>query len=263
MAKARGTLATLAVACVGLLSVGAAPVSAATTRSTPGYWLAGADGGVFSFGAPFYGSGTTPPGACGFSPQPPSTLNGALGCAAIASTPSGSGYWLLNAYRWATAFGQAGQPNQTGCTGLNGAKGSWTGIASSSTANGFFLASSNGAIVGCGDAATLGGLATKTLNAPVVGIATTPDGKGYWLAAADGGVFSFGDASYYGSMGGTRLNAPVVGIATTPDGKGYWLAAADGGVFSFGSAPFKGSMGGITMNAPVVGIATYAAPGLG
>jgi hypothetical protein len=214
VAKACGTLAILAVACVGVLTVGAAPVIAATTRSTPGYWLAGADGGVFSFGAPFYGSGATPPGACDFSPQPPSNLNGALGCAAIASTPSGSGYWLLNAYRWATAFGQAGQPTQTGCTGLNGAKGSWTGIASSSTANGFYLASSNGAVVGCGDAVPFGGLATETLNAPVVGIATTPDGKGYWLAAADGGVFSFGSAPFKGSMGGISMDAPVVGIAT-------------------------------------------------
>jgi hypothetical protein len=59
-----------------------------------------------------------------------------------------------------------------------------------------------------------GGLATETLNAPVVGIAATPDGKGYWLAAADGGVFSFGSAPFKGSMGGISMDAPVVGIAT-------------------------------------------------
>lgn len=68
--------------------------------------------------------------------------------------------------------------------------------------------------MGCGDAVTFGGLATKTLNKPVVGIATTPDGKGYWLAAADGGVFSFGSAPFEGSMGGHTMDAPVVGIAT-------------------------------------------------
>jgi hypothetical protein len=234
--------------------------SAAPSRPTLGYWLVGADGGVFSFGAPYYGSGTIAPGTCGFSSQTPSTLNAAFGCDAIASTPSGNGYWLLNAYRWATAFGQAGQPDQIGCTGLNGAKGSWTGAASSPTGNGFFLASSNGALVGCGDAVPFVGLTSETLNAPVVGMAATPDGKGYWLAAADGGVFSFGDATFNGSMGGTHLNAPVVGMAATPDGKGYWLAAADGGVFSFGSAPFEGSMGAMSMNAPVVGMATYAHP---
>jgi hypothetical protein len=210
----RRSLTALALSCAGMMWLVPTHASAAPSPPTPGYWLVGADGGVFSFGAPFYGSGTTPPGPCGFSPQPPSTLNAALGCAAIASTPSGNGYWLLNAYRWATAFGQAGQPDQTGCTGLNGAKGSWTGIASSPTGNGFFLASANGAVVGCGDAVTFGGLTSETLNAPVVGMAATPDGKGYWLVASDGGVFSFGTAPFEGSMGGKHINAPVVGIAT-------------------------------------------------
>jgi len=249
------TLAVLVFACAGVMLVDAVPANAATTGTTPGYWLAGADGGVFSFSAPFYGSGTAVPATCGFSPQPPSTLNAAFGCDAIVSTPSGNGYWLLNAYRWATAFGQAGQPDQIGCTSLNGAKGSWTGIASSPTGNGFFVASSNGAVVGCGDAVPFLGLTSDTLNAPVVAMAATPDGKGYWLAASDGGVFAFGDASFYGSMGGTRLNAPVVGMAATPDGKGYWLAASDGGVFAFGDASFYGSMGGTRLNAPVVGMA--------
>jgi hypothetical protein len=260
MARVCKLLVVLTLVGAGVLLVGAASVNAATVQPTPGYWLTGADGGVFAFNAPFYGSGTTVPTTCGYSPQPPSALISTFGCDAIASTPNGSGYWLLNAYRWATAFGQAGQPTQSGCTSLNGAKGSWAGIASSPTGNGFFLASSNGAVVGCGDAIPLGGLTTRPLNGPVVGMAATPDGKGYWLVASDGGVFSFGEAVYDGSMGGTRLNAPVVGMAATPDGKGYWLVASDGGVFSFGSAPFEGSMGGKHTNAPVVGIASYATP---
>ena len=254
------TLAVSVFACAGAILVGAVPVNGATTRTTPGYWLAGADGGVFSFGAPFFGSGTTAPTACGFSPQPAITINAAFGCDAIASTPSGNGYWLVNAYRWATAFGQAGRPEQIGCTSLNGAMGPWTGIASSPTGDGFFMASSNGAVMGCGDAGPFVGVTSKTLNGPVVGMAATPDGKGYWLVASDGGVFAYGDATFNGSMGGTRLNAPVVGIAATPDGTGYWLAAADGGVFAFGSAPFEGSMGEKHLNAPVVGIATFAPP---
>jgi len=254
MTTVRRILAVLALASIGVMA-NTARADAAPPRSTPGYWLAGADGGVFSFGAPFYGSGTNAPGTCGFSPQPPSTLNAAFGCDAIASTPSGNGYWLVNAYRWATAFGQAGQPEQIGCTGLNGAMGSWTGISSSPTGNGFFMASSDGHVVGCGDASPFVGVTTETLNAPVVGIAATLDGKGYWTVASDGGVFSFGDAQFYGSMGGSHLNAPVVGMARTPDGKGYWLVASDGGVFSFGDAQFYGSMGGSHLNAPVVGMA--------
>ena len=251
----RRLLTVLALTFTTALWVAPAQAIAAPSRPTPGYWLVGADGGVFSFGAPFYGSGDTVRGACRFSPQPPSVLNAAFACDAIASTPTGNGYWLLNAFTWPTPFGQAGQPR--GCTGLNGARGSWSGIASSPTGNGIFLASSNGAVVGCGDAVPFAGLTSATLNAPVVGMAATTDGKGYWLVASDGGVFAFGDATYDGSMGGTHLNAPVVGMAATTDGKGYWLVASDGGVFSFGSAPFEGSMGGKPINAPVVGIAAY------
>jgi hypothetical protein len=260
VATVRRGLVVLAFACIGVLMLSETAASSATARPAPGYWLVAADGGVFSFGAPFYGSGVTPPGACLFSPQPGSTHDATMGCGGIASTPSGNSYWLLNSFRSATAFGQAAQVLQAGCTSLNGAAGFWTGIASTPTGNGFFVTASNGGVMGCGDAVPFGGVTSQRLNAPVVGIASTPDGKGYWLAGADGGVFSFGDAQFYGSTGAVRLNAPVVGIAATPDGKGYWLAGADGGVFSFGSAPFEGSMGGQHMNAPVVGIAAFAPP---
>src|SRR5580704_7133726 len=144
MTTIRRVAAVLACACIGVPLAGTTSANAATAPPAPGYWLAGADGGVFSFGAPFYGSGVAPAGACGFSPQAPSTLNGALGCDAIASTPTGNGYWLLNAFRSAMAFGQAGQAVQIGCTSLNGATGRWTGMASSPTGNGFFVTGSNG-----------------------------------------------------------------------------------------------------------------------
>ncbi len=238
-----------------------APLPAGAAPPPPGYWLGAADGGVFAFHAPFYGSGALHPGApgpCSFTPQSPSPLNAALGCDALAATPSGSGYWLLNVSRFPPhPFGQAAQfggPG-TGCTSLNGAQGLWTGLASSTTGAGIWVVSSNGAVAGCGDAVPLGGVTSLALNGPVVGMAATPDGRGYWLVAADGGVFAFGDAVFAGSMGGTRLNAPVVGMAATPDGHGYWLVAADGGVFAFGDAPFDGSMGGIRLNAPVAGMA--------
>jgi len=255
MRRLRRVLMGLLLGCTWTLLAAPVVANAAPPPQAPGYWLAGADGGVFSFGAPFYGSGVTVPGTCGFTPQPPSTVNAAFGCSAMASTPSGNGYWILNAYRSATGFGVANQPPQRGCTSLNGARGSWTGVVSSVGGGGFLMVSSDGGVAGCGDAAPMGGLTSLTLAAPIVGMATTPSYKGYWLVSADGGVFAFGDAAFKGSMGGTSLNAPVVGIAATADGGGYWLTSADGGVFAFGDAAFKGSMGGSRINAPVVGIA--------
>jgi hypothetical protein len=257
MKSERARAASVFIAGVVLFSVTVADGTASAAARAPGYWLAAADGGVFSFNASFDGSGySSTPNACSFSPQAPSTLDGSLGCSAIAATPSGDGYWLLNAYRSATAYGQADSAAQSGCTSLNGATGSWTGMASSVTGNGFWLVSANGGVMGCGDVQPpYGGVTALALNGPVVGMASTPGGKGYWLAAADGGVFAFGDATYFGSMGDQHLNEPVVGIAATIDGNGYWLVAADGGVFSFGGAAFSGSMGGHPLAAPVVGIA--------
>ena len=252
--SAVGCLATLSF--LGFVAAGGVERSSATSPAAPGYWLAGADGGVFSFGAPFLGSGSAAgETACGFSPQPPSRLNGALGCVGIASDPDGQGYWLLNAYRSATPFGSAGL-NAPSCTSLNGATGAWTGMAVAQDGQGFWLVSSNGGVMGCGSMpAPLGGTQNLRLVAPIVGMAATPDRGGYWLVAADGGIFSFGDAGFYGSLGAKTLNAPIVGMAASADGKGYWLVAADGGIFAFGDAPFEGSIGGVHLNAPIVGMA--------
>jgi hypothetical protein len=246
-----GSLFALALSAFFVSPPGAPGVGAATS-AVPGYWLAGADGGVFSFDAPFFGAGSS---ACTFTPQPPSMLNGALGCGAIASDPDGAGYWLLNVFRLATPFGNAAL-NPQGCTSLNGATGSWAGMAVATDGMGFWLVSSNGGVMGCGSIPPpLGGTTSLTLAAPIVGMAATPDRGGYWLVGADGGVFSFGDAIFYGSTGALRLNKPIVGMAATSDGKGYWLVAADGGVFAFGDAAYQGSMGGQTLNAPIVGMA--------
>lgn len=247
---------------VGPVASSAAVASPATTSSTPGYWLVGADGGVFGFDEPFYGSGySSSPNTCAFSPQPPSSLNGADGCTAVAPVPDGSGYWLVNAYRIATGFGKASPKG--GCTSLNGASGRWVGVAASTTGGGYWLAAGNGGVMGCGDMpGPFGGTASLSLDAPIVSMAPTPDRLGYWLVAADGGVFAFGDAGYFGSMGGHPLDAPIVGIASTSDGQGYWLVASDGGIFAFGDAVFAGSMGGQPLNAPMTGMsANPSGPG--
>jgi len=262
MATSRRTLLLVLIATVG--AVGLAPSPAlAQPASGPGYWLAGADGGVFAFSAPFFGSGSVTTGSpppCTFTPQAPSTLPGADGCTAIGAMAGGAGYWLLNGYRQPAPFGGAGfVGGHSGCTSLNGATGRWVGMASSLTGAGYWTVSSNGAVMGCGDAPPpFGGLTAETLSAPVVAMASTLDGQGYWLVSADGGVFAFGDALFAGSMGGLPLRAPVVGIAPTGDARGYWLVAADGGVFAFGDARFQGSMAGEALNAPVVGIAAVA-----
>ena len=75
----------------------AAPIVAiASPANGVGYWLVGADGGVFAFGnVPFYGS--LP--ALGVAPSAP--------IMGIAPTGDGAGYWLLGANGSIYAFGDA------------------------------------------------------------------------------------------------------------------------------------------------------------
>jgi len=135
------------------------------------------------------------------------------------------------------------------------------GLAALPSGQGYWAASSDGAVNAFGDAVNLGSMAGHSLNSPIVDIAATPDGGGYWLVAADGGIFSFGDARFLGSTGNLVLDKPIVGMAATPDGDGYWLVAADGGIFSFGDAKFDGSMGGKALNQPIVGMSVDSATG--
>lgn len=283
MIVARVVAAAFAVAAVtGLTADGASGAADPThpaqqNSSGPGYWLVGADGGVFAFHAPFEGSGapglgTGSPGLCPFAFGPTINVNAASlansgdvvsssACVGIAGSSASSGYWIANFSSLPSAFGSAVDPGKLGCSGLNGAFAGWSGMAATPSGRGFLLVSENGGVLGCGDATPLGGV-TDLSSVAITGIASTPDGKGYWLVGYDGGVFAFGDAGFFGSMGGKELHAPVMGIAATPDGKGYWLVASDGGVFSFGDATFWGSMGAQRLNQPITGMAANpAGPG--
>ena len=201
-----------------------------------GYWVVGADGGIFSFGeAKFYGSTGGIP------------LNSPI--LGLAATPKGAGYWLVATDGGIFSFGDAQFYGSTGALKLNKPV---VGMATTAPGRGYWLVASDGGIFSFGDARFHGSTGSLQLNKPVVGMAPTPTGQGYWLVASDGGIFSFGDARFHGSTGAITLNKPVVGMAPTPTGKGYWLLAADGGLFSFGDAAYFGSLPGSKINTTAV-----------
>ncbi len=219
------------------LSAPAVGVSA--TPSGRGYWLAAADGGVFTYGdAGFSGSAGALP------------LNAPV--VGMAATPDGGGYWLAASDGGIFTYGDAYFYGSTGAMRLNRPI---VGMAATPDGAGYWLVASDGGVFTFGDAGFFGSTGAMRLNRPIVGMAATPDGRGYWLVASDGGVFTFGNAGFFGSTGAMRLNRPIVGMAATPDGKGYWLVASDGGIFTFGDAGFYGSAGALSLNAPVVGMA--------
>jgi hypothetical protein len=169
---------------------------------------------------------------------------------AMASTPSGNGYWEVASDGGVFTFGGAAFHGSMGGRHLNAPV---VGMASTADGGGYWLVGADGGVFAFGDAGFHGSAGNLRLAKPVVGMAATADGGGYWLVASDGGVFAYGDARFHGSMGGRHLNEPVVGMATDPATGGYWLVASDGGIFSF-AAPFDGSTGNIRLNRPVVGM---------
>jgi hypothetical protein len=214
----------------------AAVVGAAATPSQQGYYLAAADGGVFTFGdAVFAGS------------MGGQRLNKPI--VGMAVSPTG-GYWLVASDGGVFTFGGAGFFGSTGAMKLNKPI---VGMASSASGAGYYLVASDGGIFTFGDAVFSGSTGDLVLNKPIVGMASSPTG-GYWLVASDGGVFTFGGVPFLGSLSGTKLNSPATGIASTPSGKGYTITAADGGVFNFGDSPALGSIAGLQLRAPVVAI---------
>ncbi len=218
---------------------GAGPAAGPTSPIRPevtGYWLVATDGGIFSYGNPFFGSAGNIP------------LNAPI--VGMAATPDGGGYWLVASDGGIFSYGDAGFYGSMGAKHLNAPI---VAMTSTPDGGGYWLVASDGGIFSFGDARYHGSMGGKPLNAPIVGMARTPTGAGYWLVASDGGIFSFGSAHFFGSTGGMPLNKPIVGM-TSPDAGGYWLVASDGGIFAYGDAAFSGSTGGMPLNKPIVGM---------
>jgi hypothetical protein len=200
-------------------------VGMATTGDDGGYWLAAADGGIFSFGpsAGFFGS------AGGIHLNKP--------IVGMAATSDAGGYWMVATDGGIFSYGDAQFYGSTGGMTLNKPI---VGMAVDPATGGYWLVAADGGIFAY-NAPFYGSTGSLHLNKPIVGMVAAPKGNGYWLVASDGGIFAYGPgASFYGSAGSLPLIQPITSMAAVPDGSGYWFSAADGGLFSY-SAPFYGS----------------------
>jgi hypothetical protein len=221
-------------------------VGMASVGNQGGYWLAAADGGVFSFGpsASFHGS------AGGLPLNKP-----IVGMAAPPAESGTNGYWLVASDGGIFSYGL---PFYGSTGGMNLNK-PIVGMASTNDGGGYWLVASDGGIFSYGDAQFYGSTGGLHLNQPIVGMTPTPDNMGYWLVAADGGIFAYGDAAFYGSTGALQLAAPITSMAAMPDGGGYWFSANDGGLFNYGNAPFYGAANSVGLN-DIVGMAISGEP---
>ena len=135
---------------------GAVAQETPTASLPPTYWLAGADGRVYSFGsAGVFGS-----------------VSGSLArpVVGMAATPTGHGYWLAAADGGVFTFGDAHFYGSLGSTPL--AK-PVVAITATPTGHGYWLAAADGGVFTFGDALFRGSLGGQALPARVVAIAAT------------------------------------------------------------------------------------------
>ncbi len=118
------------------------------------------------------------------------------------------------------------------------------------------MATADGGIIGYGNVALHGSLATNRPASPIVAIVPTADGGGYWMAEANGTVRAFGDAATYGDLAGDAFGGTVVAMVVAPGGTGYWLATSSGGVYTFGDPAYEGSAMHTATTDPVVAMAS-------
>jgi hypothetical protein len=161
-----------------------------------GYFMVGADGGVFAFGdAQFEGSC---PG-----------IGGCSGTAvAVAPDATGRGYWLVTSSGHIYSFGDA---PYFGAPGTQSS--AITSMVRTPDGGGYWIVDVNGQVFNYGDAAFLGSAPANTAGGtfPATAIIATADGEGYWVSSALGAVYAFGDAPYDGGMSGTHLNGTIIG----------------------------------------------------
>ena len=160
-----------------------------------GYFMVGADGGVFTFGdAKFEGS-------C-------PALGGCAGGAAVAVMPdaTGNGYWVVTAGGDVYPFGDAAPYGEPGLLGEPVAA-----AVRSADGNGYYILYANGAVYAYGDAVNYG-TAYGEIGGfnPATTVFTTSDSGGYWIVSANGSVITEGDAPYDGGTTGLSLNGSII-----------------------------------------------------
>jgi hypothetical protein len=205
------SVSALALAPLAMvISLQGTPVSAATSAT------------VVAFDAPYSGS--------------PATTGSAV--VAITAGANGIGYYVLRADGHVDAYGATsyGSLNSNSLpAGITA-----TGIALDATTGGYWILSSNGAVVGF-NAPSLGETLVPSggwgQHPAAVAIAAAPLGAGYYVLRANGAVYGYG-VKTHGSLAGTLhylTTAPVLAVAIAVDSAtgGYWVATSTGGVAAF------------------------------
>jgi hypothetical protein len=183
-------------------------VGMAADPANGGYWLVGADGGIYAFGgAPYLGNAV-------------GDLNGTTGpIVAMASTPDGGGYWLVtsNGYIYAPRYNGAGDSQYEGSMGGTALNCAIVGMAAAQNDSSYWMDGCDGGVFSFGGAQAYGSLAQTAKYFNIEAMAPTADGYGFYLMAFDGSVLTYGDAQFQGDIYGNNEfgYGEIAGIAHT------------------------------------------------
>ena len=210
----------------------AAPVvGMSATYDHKGYYLVGADGGVFAFGDAQYDGGLNGGSKYGKITYP----GNVIGIAAY----KGGGYWIMTSTGATYAFGNAPSlGNATGSTGI-------VSINSSPDGKGYYAISETNQGYNFDDDTSCGNSTyAPSANDYSVQAITINNGGCVMVDAAGNVIESTNYTLTYGQMGvntttGGSFASPVVGAASTGDQKGYWMVEANGHVYSYGDAVYN------------------------
>ena len=213
-------------------------VGMAATTDHRGYWLVGADGGVFAFGnAGFFGSipglGIAPEGSPTSGPRLASPIVG------MVASSNDRGYLLVAADGGVFAFGDARFVGS--CPGSGRCTGATTAIVPGPTGSGYWIVTALGRVYPFGDVSSYGQPGPQ--RSAAVGALRSPSGKGYWILLADGAILAYGDARQFGRAAGLSVATPATAICGTVDGDGLWITTPQGKVVALGSATNMGGYG--------------------
>ena len=191
-------------------------VASSGDDATGGYWLTASNGGVFAFGAPFYGSA--------------GALQLVRPVVGMATTADGGGYWLVASDGGIFAYGDAPFLGSTGNIVLNSPV---AGMQSGGAAGGYRLVAGDGGVFSFGT--PFDGSAVGSLQRAAVSLDSS--GSGYRIVSSDGSVYDFGGAAFLGAVDVPPLVGEVVTIDPGHDGgnggdPGYIDRPIDGGGFT-------------------------------
>ena len=210
-------------------------VDIAAHPTANGYWLLGRDGGVFSYGVPFFGS------TGGMRLNRP--------VVGMTPTPDGNGYWFVAEDGGVFSFGSARFFGSTGSIRLNSRI---VGMAATPSGAGYWLVGEDGGVFAFGDAPFYGSTGGVWTGTHMVGIVASGTGAGYLFVGANGNLFAFGDAPHY-----TAAAVPqgATDVALTRTGNGAWVVASDGAVYAYGDAGYMGGANPSDRNAAAIAAA--------